>query len=261
VGFIEYDAALSWMLIRRFLIWNPIENPNQGKAAAKLVGEVPRASSVYAALVDILRLNPGNFPEGFVNGLETVPQPYRNPEPYPYPEPYLNPEQKDTSPSAPAGKPAESPPAKDPPRDRSEQHSEKAAIGRLFHFYCEALGKDPARYTLTTAREKKALMRLQERRHMHGGDLQAAERDLSQAIENLAASEWHRANGHIDWTEQIFRSAEEFEKRLTWTQPQGETANGNRNFESRYDRAEREAAELLRPRHAGGIEPEGTARS
>lgn len=74
-GFVTHDSALGWVLINRFLKWNPIENTNQGKAAAKLVSEVPCASSVYAPLVEILRSDPTNFPDGFVNGLATVSKP------------------------------------------------------------------------------------------------------------------------------------------------------------------------------------------
>jgi hypothetical protein len=156
--------------------------------------------------------------------------------------------EKETSPSAPAGEPADSPPAGDPSRGKNDEKVEKAAIGRLFTFYCETLGRSPARYTLTAAREKKALARLRERRRAHGGELQAAERDLAQAIENLAASEWHRGAGHIDWLEQIFRSAEEFERRLNWTSPTvGEKQHGN-SSESWLDGQQREAERILAAR-------------
>ena len=92
--FLTYDSDLSWVLIRKFLKWNPIDNPNQGKAAAKLVEQVPRNSSVYELLVRILKDNPANFPEGFLNGLETVSEPYRNQQPQPQPQPQLQPELK-----------------------------------------------------------------------------------------------------------------------------------------------------------------------
>jgi hypothetical protein len=92
-GFIVYDSALSWVVVRKYLKWNPIENPNQGKAAAKLVSEIPRMSSVYGPLVEMLKANPANFPEGFIDGLETLPEGYRNQEPYPYPYPQQQPEQ------------------------------------------------------------------------------------------------------------------------------------------------------------------------
>jgi hypothetical protein len=91
-GFLTHDSALSWVLIRNFLRWNPIENPNQGKAASKLIEEVPRNSSVYAGLIEVLKANPANFPEGFVNGLETLLEGYRNQQPYPYQKPYQEPD-------------------------------------------------------------------------------------------------------------------------------------------------------------------------
>lgn len=69
-GFLIYDADLAWVLIRKFLKWNPLANPNQGKAAAKLVQQVPINSSVYAPLVQMLKENPTNFPEGFIDGFE-----------------------------------------------------------------------------------------------------------------------------------------------------------------------------------------------
>lgn len=77
-GFLAFDPNLSWVLIRKYLRWNPIENPNQGKAAAKLVEQVPQNSTVFALLVGILRENPANFPDGFLNRFETVPEPLLN---------------------------------------------------------------------------------------------------------------------------------------------------------------------------------------
>jgi hypothetical protein len=94
-GFITHDSTFSWVLINKFLKWNPIENPNQGIAASKLVCEVPRNSSVYAPLLEMLKANSRNFPAGFIDGLGTVREPYRNQEqeqePYPYPQPIQEP--------------------------------------------------------------------------------------------------------------------------------------------------------------------------
>jgi len=87
----------SWLLVTRFLEWNPLENPNQGKAAEKLIREIPRNNSIYKRLIDVLRENPRNLPPDFLKGMgtvtETVPIPYRNqeqeqePEQEPEPEP------------------------------------------------------------------------------------------------------------------------------------------------------------------------------
>lgn len=100
------------------------------------------------------------------------------------------------------------------------------AIDRLFAYYCESLGRKPTQYTLTPERRKKAELRLKERIKV-SGSLEQAEHEAGRCIDNLAESEYHVAGGYIDWTEQIFRSAEEFEKRLTWMKPtNGGASNG-----------------------------------
>jgi hypothetical protein len=99
-------------------------------------------------------------------------------------------------------------------------------VERLFSYYCRKLGRDPERYTLTAERRKKAEMRLRERAKRAGPE--KALEEAKQCIDNLAASEYHRSQGYMDWTEQIFRSAEEFEKRLNWQKPE-RTSNGFAN--------------------------------
>jgi hypothetical protein len=99
-GFITHDSPLSWVLINKFLKWNPIENPNQGIAASKLVGEVPRNSSVYEPLLEMLRVNPRNFPAGFIDGLGTVPEGFRNQEQEQEQEPVQEPKIKDLAESS-----------------------------------------------------------------------------------------------------------------------------------------------------------------
>lgn len=212
-GFLTYDSDLSWVLIRRFLKWNPLENPNQGKAAAKLVEQVPQNSSVYADLLQMLQAYPANFPDGFVNRLGTAAEPFRNPHPHPHPHPH--PELQD---------------------DLVQLASEvgpnpyTAIIDQAFALYCSLIGRDPRRYTLTKPRREKATARLKEREHINSS-LEAAAIDLETAIRNLAASEYHRAGGYIDWLQQIFKSQEEFEKRLNWTAPK-EATNGAHHSES-----------------------------
>lgn len=87
------------------------------------------------------------------------------------------------------------------------------AIQRLFSFYVKVFERD-TRYKLTDQREKKCALRLQELMRENGGDLDKAESTAREAIEKLSLSQWHRDNGHIDWLEQVFRSQEEFQKRL-----------------------------------------------
>ncbi len=98
----------------------------------------------------------------------------------------------------------------------------KTFLPSVFAFYCEQVGRDPKRYTLTPGREAKALSRIAERLKLHKGNLQAVKGELATAIRNLAESAYHREKGFLDWNEQIFRSQEEFEKRLNWQKPKGE---------------------------------------
>jgi hypothetical protein len=110
-------------------------------------------------------------------------------------------------------------------------------IEALFNFYCDELHRDRTKYTLTPIRKAKALLRLHERTKIRGS-LALAVDDINTAIKNLAASEWHITNGHVDWNDQIFRSAEEFEKRLTWVKPNGgkSHASGYETLDQRNER-------------------------
>jgi hypothetical protein len=256
IGFATYDNSHAWVLIRRFLAWNPIENPNQGKSAAKLVLEVPKNSSVYAPLIEVLKVNPTHLPEGFLNGLgnhsETLSKPVA--------VTVAVAETATESISSPSAL-AESDDSPGSDTNLGDRKQETEIVERLFDFYCESMGRDPRRYTLTKTRRDKALLRLRERRKVHG-TLEAAEADLAQAIENLAASEYHRTNGYIDWLDQIFRSAEDFEKRLAWKRP-AKGLNGNSTFESHNERTlRRTLAELdgSTPDAAGGYAPRPSTR-
>jgi hypothetical protein len=87
------------------------------------------------------------------------------------------------------------------------------AVQRLFSFYVRAFNRR-SDYTLTKKREEKAVLRLKEVMAKNGGDLGKAEALAHEAITNLSLSEWHQKAGHVDWLEQVFRSEEEFQKRL-----------------------------------------------
>jgi len=93
---------------------------------------------------------------------------------------------------------------------------EKDVVEGAFAFYCESFQKNPKQYQLTNERRKKAGLRYRERMNANDGDLDAVERDFAKCIENLAASDYHVSGGYIDWTAQIFKSQDEFEKRLNW---------------------------------------------
>jgi len=101
-------------------------------------------------------------------------------------------------------------------------------VQRAFVYYCTLLNRNPKQYSLTDERKRKALLRVGERLEVHDGDLEAVAGEFKLAIKNLSASEFHRTKGYLDWNEQIFRSQEEFEKRINWVKPQGDS-NG-RNF-------------------------------
>lgn len=70
IGFIKRDEPLSLVMICNFLNWNPIENPNQAKAAAKLVEQLPKDSSLRQEVLNALASH-----KGFSNGSTTVSKP------------------------------------------------------------------------------------------------------------------------------------------------------------------------------------------
>jgi hypothetical protein len=93
----------------------------------------------------------------------------------------------------------------------------KQIIDGLFRYYCERIGRTE-RYALTEKRRRACELRLKEFQRYYGKTLEDAEKAAREAIDNLAGSDWHRENGHVDWLEQIFRGFEEFEKRWTWSE-------------------------------------------
>ncbi len=101
------------------------------------------------------------------------------------------------------------------------EQSKAEIIERVFTYYCSMTKRSPSQYTLTSARRSKAMSRLNEQIKSHRGELEAAESDLMQAVTNLAQSEWHVQKGVLDWTKQIFTSAEEFQERLVRRSPVG----------------------------------------
>jgi hypothetical protein len=95
-----------------------------------------------------------------------------------------------------------------------DPEDQSVTIEKIFAFYCVLFQRDPERYRLTPQRQEKAGIRLWERIKARGGNRSAAVQDCRDAIANLKLSDWHVENGHIDWTDQIFRSQDVFEKRL-----------------------------------------------
>ena len=124
----------------------------------------------------------------------------------------------DMSPSDPDVSPTDLGRDQDQEKDQEEDHG--ALVERVFEHYCRKLERSPTAYTLTRDRKARAVTRIRERLRVHNGDIQQVKRELAMAIENLAASEYHVSQGYIDWTAQIFKSAEEFEKRINWKRPE-----------------------------------------
>lgn len=77
-GFATRDEGSKWVLVRRFLRWNPIENPNQGKSVARLFEQIPNELALKSELANILEQCGDKFPqtvlERFRNGSPTVPE-------------------------------------------------------------------------------------------------------------------------------------------------------------------------------------------
>jgi len=84
--FIDYDPNNNLMLIHKFLIYNPLDNKNQAKAAAKLVFDLPKSPLLlklasYVENVGNIKLEPflsalqqvtNGLPNGLPNRSETV---------------------------------------------------------------------------------------------------------------------------------------------------------------------------------------------
>ena len=104
------------------------------------------------------------------------------------------------------------------PTMTEEEHT---ALTGVWIYYLNKFGRDRLRYQPTPQRRRKALMRLHEALKMRKGDLRGAISLMCEAIDNLAASEFHRANGYIDWIDHLFKSPEMFQKRLAMGQRAG----------------------------------------
>lgn len=68
MDFVKYDFNTSLILIINFLKHNPITNPNQVKAAAKMIRELPK-SPIIAGLKGLIKGLPEGLTEGLPEGL------------------------------------------------------------------------------------------------------------------------------------------------------------------------------------------------
>lgn len=99
---------------------------------------------------------------------------------------------------------------------KGERAQADPRVQRIFERYRHRLGRSD-RYLLTPKRASMLLARLEEGR---------AEAELLEAIDALAASDWHRVNGHLD-LELVCRSAEKLDKMLDRARARPRTANGD----------------------------------
>lgn len=80
IGFLIRDVESSWVLITNFLVWNPIENPNQGKSLSKLFSGIPQQVTVMKPLIKRLLAQTKYLEEGFQHHLNKLYQLFRNQE-------------------------------------------------------------------------------------------------------------------------------------------------------------------------------------
>lgn len=83
IGFCTRCEATNFLLMPKFLRWNPISNDNVAKARVKEFDAVPKKASIYKDLCESILLYGERLPEGFRNRLETLSK--QNPT-LPYPE-------------------------------------------------------------------------------------------------------------------------------------------------------------------------------
>lgn len=70
IHFALYDSICGWVFLPQFLIWNPIENPNQGKNITRLFEQVPKKVSFLKRLIDVLVTQDKYLEEAFKRHLE-----------------------------------------------------------------------------------------------------------------------------------------------------------------------------------------------
>ena len=119
------------------------------------------------------------------------------------------------------------------------------AIIWLWDYYIKQLSRNPKTYTLTAKRKQKARLRLDECLAKTNGVLKPAVAMMKFAIDKLAASDYHREHGHIDWSDNLFRS----EEKLEWwiDRKEGGSAVRITEGETHYiDPAERMRADLAK---------------
>jgi hypothetical protein len=67
-----------WVFLPTYLRWNAIENPNQGKSAVRLFGQVPERIKCYGAVAEALLTQAETLPQPFRNRLSDIAEQFRN---------------------------------------------------------------------------------------------------------------------------------------------------------------------------------------
>jgi hypothetical protein len=69
IGFICRDETSTWTLIRNFLAFNTIENPNVGKACMRLADAVPSSFPFFHRLIEALEPHAHRLAAGYIDAL------------------------------------------------------------------------------------------------------------------------------------------------------------------------------------------------
>ncbi|MBC3214265.1 DnaT-like ssDNA-binding domain-containing protein [Serratia fonticola] len=79
-GFATRDSTSKWVLIRNFMEWNSIDNPNQGISALRLFTQVPDNTSLKPVLARVLANAISHIDSAKLKGSERVIKPFLNQE-------------------------------------------------------------------------------------------------------------------------------------------------------------------------------------
>lgn len=75
IGFASRCESTKWVWIRAFISWNAPENPNQWKAARKLVGQIPDSCGWRAEFIEVFREAAADPPTAPSPAIEPSPNP------------------------------------------------------------------------------------------------------------------------------------------------------------------------------------------
>ncbi len=167
-GFARRCGVTKWVWVVNHLEWNPLENPNQKKAASKVANMVPGACAWVDEFIRMcgplfhLEGWPQRNPSGTVP--QTLPEPFRNQEQYQEQYQYQEtpttsaPDPDDDQPLPPASLPAA------PPADADDVH--RCPVGTLVDLYHELMPLNPRVKVLSEPRKKAIRARWKEAAHL-----------------------------------------------------------------------------------------------